>query len=648
MSGICGIFDMSGGGRLKDGASKIDAMLSKIKHRGPNGNSAYISPDYNCAIGHNRLVISEQNSGEQVFYDGEENVFAALDGEIYNYLEVKKELDKIGRPFKSSSDVEAIIRLYESFAISFPTRMNGIFAAVIYDERKKKIFFARDRVGVKPLFIAENEGFLYFSSEIKSLLIACPSFRGVSENALYEYLIYGYVAAPFSIYPKIKKIMPAHAVSYDTAGGRVEEAYWRLRYAPEHGRTINSFSNELLSTLKESVKSCISPETETGAYLTGGLNTSTIVALMSKISSLRIKTFAMGFDEDESSDLRLAARVSEMFDCEHFTFNLKSREVELIPKILAHMDEPLANHSLLPVYQSAQIASNHARVVVTGDGADELFGGYERYLWEVLAGTYTKIPKLLRKSLIERLIKFLPASTNNIFEDEIRRIKNFMEYSAYDPNYRNLSFTSYFSGETLRAIIPDFEKNKNLIVSFEKKYETAFSEQHFESWLSKVLFSDFYYLLGNDVVVRSERSGSAHSIEHRSPFLDYRVIELAMKIPIGYKIRNMSLKNILKTMMHDILPLYILHRPKTGYVPPLNKWLKSDLRELLSRALLGGSSFVASALNKKYIKYLIDVNHGGLQNFSNQLWNLFIFEIWHRMFIANKSDEAPTCYKDLF
>lgn len=648
MCGICGIFDLSGAGRLRGGAVSAEKMLSAMAHRGPDASGVYVSPDANCVLGHNKLAIADINAGKQPASNEDNTVWIALDGELYNYSHIWKDLEARGHKLKTSSDTEAIAHVYESYGLDFAAKLNGSFSAAIYDTGAGRLVLARDRAGVKPLFTAVDNNFLYFASEIKAILAVKPEFKSLSEEAVHEYLIYGFISAPSTIFRKINKFMPAHVAAYSAGGEKYEQTYWQARYAPEYGRSATAFANDLMSALKNAVKERMSADADIGAYLSGGINSSIIVALMSKISSVRTRTFAIGFDEDGQTDLKFAAKVAEMFDCVHHAFNLKSREIELLPDIISYFDEPLADPSVLPAFQSARVVSKHARVILNGEGADELFGGHERYLWETIAGVYTRLPKLLRKSFLEKIIKLFPASTNNFFENGVRKMKKFVEYCAYDPNYRHLSFTSYFSGESLRALLPGFEKNKNTILAAEKRYEIDFNEGNFENWISSVLFSDYKYPLQNSVIVKNERMCIANSVENRSPFLDHRIIELAMKMPVNYKIKNLSLKNILKVMMQDTLPLYILHRPKTGFTPPIDRWFRGELRELMCRALTGANSFVKTAFNGAYVKNMIEINHSGMQNFSFQLYNLFILELWHKLYMGESTGARGVSFKDIF
>ncbi len=659
MFGICGIFDLSGGRRLKnEEAAAIKKMIANSSCPNASSMGIYLSPDNNCALCHagsRFLTVPEKtaahpasNDIKQPAVNDAKTAWLSFDGEIYNYSQIWKELEAKGHKFKTASDIEAVLRLYDSFGPDAAAHINGAFSAAIYDQNSQKLLLFRDRTGIKPLFTAIHNNFLYFASSIKSILAIRPELKVLNEEAVYEYLIYGYISAPLTIYQKIRKFMPAHITVYSPDGDKYEQTYWRASYAPEYGRSAHAFAGELFSTLKNAVKDCMNTESDTGVYLSGGINSSIIAALMSKISSIRIKSFNIGFDEDGHSDIKFAAKIADMFDTVHHAFNIKSREIELLPEIISCCDEPLADTSLLPAYQSARIVSKHAKIILTGDGADELFGGHEKYLWEIIAGIYTKIPGIFRKYFIEKIIKLFPASTNNVFENFVRKLKKFTEYCSYDPNYRHLSFCSFFSGESLRALIPDFEKNKTFITASEKKYETEFIEGNFENWVSSILYSDLKYYLLNGTVVKNECISAANLVETRNPFIDHRVIDLAMKIPVNYKIKNISLKNILKEMMRDILPLYILHRPKTSFVPPVDKWFRSDLRELLCRALIGSDSFVKKNFNGAYIKNMIEINHSGIQNFTPQLYNLFIFELWHKLYMGRSSAARPLSFKDIF
>lgn len=650
MSGICGIFDISGSGRLRGCKADAEKMLAAMSHRGPDGAGVYLSPDANCVMGHCRAAAPDAGAPElsQPAEFGDRQICVAIDGEIYNHAAVWKDLESRGHKLKTASDAEAAARLYESCGPDFPAGMNGAFSAAVYDPGIKRLVLARDRIGMKPLFTATDGGFLYFASEIKALLAIKPELKSLSENAVHEYLIYGYVSAPATMFCGIERFLPARVAAYSAGGEKYEQTYWRARYTPEYGRSAGAFAGELLSTLNQSVKERMSSDAGMGAYLSGGINSSVIVALMSKISSVRTRSFSIGFDEDGQTDLRFAARVAEMFDCLHHAFNVRSREIELLPDIVSYLDEPLADPSVLPAFQAARVVSRHARVIFNGEGADELFGGHERYLWETLAAVYTRVPKALRKGFIEKAIKLFPASTNNFFENGVRKLRRFFEYSSYDPNYRHLSFTSYFSGESLRALVPGFEKHRGAILDREKRYENDFNDGNFENWISSVLFSDFKYCLHNSVIVKNERMNAANSIETKSPFLDYKIVELAMKMPVDYKIKNLSLKNILKVMMQDTLPLYILHRPKTGFTPPIDRWFRGDLRELLCRALTGANSFVRSAFNAAFVKNMIEMNQNGMQNYSLQLYNLFILELWHKLYMSDTVRGRGCSFKDIF
>lgn len=639
------MFDATGAGRLKGSAPDVKRMLDKIVYRGPDDEGTYVSPDGNCAFGQRRLSIIDVATGHQPISNEDGKVWIVFNGEIYNFHELWKKLENLGHRFKTSCDTEAIIHLYESFGHDFPNLLNGMFAIAIYDERMKKLVLVRDRVGVKPLHVAEHDGIVYFSSEMKSILEVCPQVRTVSEKAILDYLVYGYVIAPNSIYSGIKKLMPATISTYSADRTRTSSRYWEPRCMPDFSRPAKSFEQELLSTLKNAVKIRMISDVPLGAYLSGGIDSSAVVALMSKISSSRVKTFSVGFDEEEFSELRYSSQIAEIFDCEHHPFNVRSREAELIPKLVWHLDEPMSDPSILPTYQVAQVSARHVKVVLTGDGADELFGGYERYLWEVVAGMYSKVPKLLRKGFIEKILKILPASTDNYFENEVRRIRKFVEYAEYDPNYRYLSFISYFSGETLRALVPDFDACRDHALRVERCYETTFGDDYFENHLSRVLFGDLNFYLPNDILVKVDRMSMANSQESRNPFLDYRIIELAMKMPVGLKIKGLTLKHILKSMLAETLPKSTLHRRKMGFALPISRWFRCELRELLTRTLLRSGSFVSGAFNVSYIKRMLSLHGSGAQNFSFQLWNLFILEIWHRIFIENRSE--PSSFKSI-
>ncbi len=628
MCGICGIVDNSGR-KVEDRV--IRSMCFQMKHRGPDDEGVFISnKSFAVGLGHRRLSIIDLSlAGHQPMANEDKTVWIVFNGEVYNYRELKRELANKGHKFYSDTDTETVVHLYEEYGTDCLQHIRGMFAFAVWDEKNRIIFAARDRAGKKPFLYSNLRGRFSFASEFTALLAGGFIDKEINLAAIHYYLAFGYIPAPLSIYQNICKLPPAHFLLLKD--GKVEiKRYWELNYAKKIDISEDDACRETLRLLKEATGIRLYSDVPLGAFLSGGIDSSAIVSLMSEISGCRIKTFSIGFDDKDYDELKYAATIARRFDTEHHEFVVRPNALEVLPLLVERYGEPYADSSCIPTYYVAKETKQYVTVALNGDGGDESFAGYERYQAMLLAENYQRKPEIFKK-IITVLAGILPDSLNS--KNMLRKIKRFLEVVDLPAHERYLRWVSIFDRGLIKEIASrDFQERFSrqepliLISRYLNSPDT-------ESLLDRLLLTDVNTYLPGDILAKVDIATMANSLEGRSPFLDHKVMEFAASLPAEYKLRGSVKKYILKKAIKNLVPAKNIHRGKMGFGVPVGKWFRDELKPLLKETLLSQKSLRRGYFNSAVIKKMVYAHTEGKEDYVFQLWALLMLELWHKRFI---------------
>lgn len=654
MCGICGEIDFN---HKSIRPEPIKRMCDILGHRGPDdegmvyirGNQCFEKGDsfelpasqngFEVALGHRRLsIIDLSKAAHQPMCNEDGSVWIVFNGEIYNFQDLRRGLEKSGHRFKSHSDTEVIIHAYEEWDVECLNRFRGMFAFAIWDANLKQLFLARDRLGKKPLVYFEKNGRFIFASEIKAVLQAPNIERKVNPHALHEYLTYQYIPSPDTIFEGIKKLPPAHYLLYDPSGNIRIERYWKLHF-PRVQNTYNDLPelcDQIRTELEESVKLRLISDVPVGAFLSGGIDSSLIVGIMAKLSGKPVKTFSIGFDEKEFDELCYAKLVSDQFATEHYEFVVTPNAIEILPRLVWYYNEPFADSSAIATYYVANLTKNYVKVVLTGDAGDENFAGYQRYLWSKWVAQFIRIPEKLRRGLLPALLRGI--SSFHWKEKSLRRLVDFMESLSVDPGKNYAEQIKIFNAKEKEDIYTkDFGenlKNTNPLDFLLKKFEEAETDD----LLDKLLYVDIHSYLPEDLLVKMDIATMANSLEARVPFLDHEFMERVAGIPSSLKLRGSVTKFILKKAFSNFLPREILERKKMGFGVPISRWFRKELKKYVYEILLDRKALDRGYFRKEGIQRLLDEHVALRYDHSARIWALLILEIWFRVFMDKEGD----------
>ena len=652
MCGICGIIRFDGKPVATDALAR---MCEAIAHRGPDdgamtikrmevgpGNILY------AGLGHRRLsVIDLSASGRQPMCNEDGTVWIVYNGETYNFRSLRKNLEKKGHVFKSNTDTEIILHLYEEEGTDAVRHLNGMFAFGLLDLNKGLVWLCRDRVGIKPLVYYADKNMLVFASEIKAMFAWPEIPRVLDRKSLDLYLAFNYVPAPRTMYEGIKKLPPAHSLVF--RGSKAEMSrYWSL---PESGGTLTSdntagscfsaFRNRLVETMTDAVVSRMIADVPLGAFLSGGIDSSIVVALMARHSSRPVQTFSIGFSDAALFDeTRYAREVADLYQTDHHEFMLSESDMlAVLEDVLDAFDEPFADSSAIPAYIVSMHTKQGVTVALSGDGGDELFAGYRSYLGEYWRPVYERIPSLLRR-LLEKAVLSLPDSRDVRWMEYVRRLKKFITSASDSREERLLKLKSIFS-EDLRCALLGMVRPGRGPQDLVNRFCGNALELGMDP-LNSILYTDFADSLPCDMLTKVDITSMAHGLEVRTPFLDHRMVELAFSIPGSYKIKGMTTKYILKKAFAHMLPKSLLNRPKSGFEIPISMWLKGDLSFLIDdylskKRIESEGIFDYSVIEK--LKFDLFSNRADT---SWMLWNLIVFEHWYEKNFGNRSRTASS------
>jgi len=606
----------------------LKRMCNTLVHRGPDDEGFFV--DQNVGLGMRRLNVIDLATGHQPISNEDGRLWIVFNGEIYNYPELRKELEEKGHRFSTNTDTETIVHAYEEYGEHCVTKLNGMFAFAIWDCRKQKLLLARDRLGIKPLYYFLDNRHLVFGSELKAILEHREVPRAIDLEALDSYLTFEYIPAPLSIFKGIKKLPPGHTLVLQDGKASIRQ-YWDLSFERFEGRE-EDLSQALYDLVKDSVRMRLISDVPLGAFLSGGIDSSAIVCMMSELMNQPVKTFSIGFDDPSYNELRYARAVAKHFGTDHHELTIKPDVVNLVEDLVRYLDEPLADVSVFPTYLVSQLARENVTVVLSGDGGDELFAGYDWYLAEKIEQYYRGLPSAVRTRWLPQVVSLIPPSSRK--KGLINKLKRFVEGSVLPDSLRHFRWNVFMTevnkdnlySEELKRSASHFNPYSRFIA-----YLKAFEEAD-PLWQQQ--FADIKTYLPDDILVKVDRMSMANSLEARTPFLDYRVVEFAARLPSHLKLNGFKTKYLLKQCMAKKLPAATLNRKKEGFSIPIKNWLRQELRPLMHDVLSPERIKREGLFNASYVEKLKAEHLNGNANHSHQLWSLMIFEIWRDMYLT--------------
>jgi asparagine synthase (glutamine-hydrolysing) len=615
-------------GTAEERAEVLDRMCRRIRHRGPDDQGTMVRGV--ASLGMRRLSIIDLAGGHQPISGCDPAVSVVFNGEIYNYRELQKELEARGHRFHTHSDTEAIVHAYEEYGHDCVERLRGMFGFAIWDERKEELFVARDRAGKKPLYYALTPGAtLVFGSELKSLLEHPEVERELDVEALDAYLTFGYVPDPLSIFRGIRKLPPGHHLTY--RGGQVSvRQYWDFPFEPEAvRRTESDYLEELHALLDEAVRVRLVADVPLGAFLSGGVDSSAVVGFMSRHMPAAVKTFSIGFHEDSYSELKYARMAASHFGTEHHEFIVTPDICNIVDELAWHFDEPFADSSAIPTYMVSKLAREHVKVVLSGDGGDELFAGYTRYAVDQKRSGFAHLPSLVRQGVMRPLSRRLPHGAWG---------RNFLYNVALDPLDRYVDSISIFSELNKPSLYTeDFRRQLNGHERAGARYSRLAASVRTNEPLDGMLYLDSKTYLPGDILTKVDRMSMAVSLEARVPLLDHHLIEFVARMPASMKMRGLETKYIFKRAVRGLVPSEILDRPKQGFGVPIQEWINDQLRDRIRETLREQRTRERGYVEERYVQRLLDEHGRGRRDHSAQLWALFMLEQWHRVFMDDSA-----------
>ncbi len=625
MCGICGLtyFDP---GQTVDGQQVRD-MCAVIRHRGPDEEG--IITRGNFGFGMRRLSIIDLATGRQPISNEDGSIWIVFNGEIYNHLELRKDLESKGHQFKTKCDTEAIVHAYEEYGDRCAEKLNGMFGIAILDLNDRSLFLARDRLGIKPLYYyCDSEKFL-FGSELKSILEIDGVPREVDLQALDNFLTVEYVPAPRSIFKNIFKLPPGHTLTLRDGKVKMRE-YWDIRF-DEQPATEGELCEQLVELLQDAVRVRLMSDVPLGAFLSGGIDSSSIVALMSREMDRPVETFSIGFQESSYNESSFARIVANRFATQHHEFTIEPDALDLTENLIGHLDEPFGDFSIFPTFLVSKMAREFVTVVLSGDGGDELLAGYDTYIANRVARSYAKIPAWIRNGGVGPLLDLIPPTEKK--KGLVNRAKRFHEGAQLPADLRHTRWMIFLqAAEKAKLFAPE----KHAALADFDSY--GFLRAHFNRAgtaddLNRQLYVDMKTYMVDDILVKVDRMSMATSLEARVPFLDHRFVEFTARMAGSHKLQGRTTKHILKKAMGSVLPHEILGRGKEGFSIPIKNWLKNELKPLMMDVLATDRIKREGFFEPAYVEQLKSEHLGGKENHSHRLWALMVFGIWQDIYL---------------
>jgi asparagine synthase (glutamine-hydrolysing) len=623
MCGIAGFVESSAVAApfgLDTSRALVHRMCDVIRHRGPDDEGVWV--DDGVALGMRRLSIIDLSTGHQPIHNEDRSVWIVFNGEIYNFKELRRDLEAAGHLFYTSTDTEVIVHAYEQWGAVAISRLRGMFGLAIWDTRARTLVVARDRIGIKPMHYANLNGRFYFGSELKSLLQAPDLPRDLDMDAVDHYLSFLYTPRDGSIFESIRKLPPGHLLTWKHDRMAIEP-YWQLPVNEAYRGSEADAVHQLRGVLTDAVRSHLASDVPLGAFLSGGIDSSLVVALMAETSSARVQTFSIGFNEPAFDELEHARRVARHFGTDHHELVVQPDAIGILDQLVSHFDEPFADSSAIPTWYVSEMARRHVTVVLSGDGGDELFGGYDRYLPHPRVATFDRYsPRALRRVAAMAAAR-LPHGV---------RGKNFLRHVGHDDRGRYLDAIRFFGTDEKPALLTMDARRRMREPDAEHRLARHFERYSHLPWPSQMMRFDTDTYLPEDVLTKVDRMSMAHSIESRVPLLDNEVVAFASTLPASLKIRAGRRKHILKEVAATLLPREVLDRRKQGFGVPLDLWFRGNLRELFSDTLLSSACLQRGYFQPAFVRRIVHEHVSGKRDHSLRLWQLVVFERWHQQY----------------
>jgi asparagine synthase (glutamine-hydrolysing) len=625
MCGICGFYHPDP--EYKVDLDLLEGMNATLVHRGPDSQGVYLRDNLGMAM--RRLSIIDVKGGEQPVTNEDRSVVVVFNGEIYNFRELRAELESLGHQFSTHSDTEVIVHAYEEWQDDALLRFNGMFAFSLWDNPRRRLLLARDRMGKKPLYWTFNRKGLLWGSEAKAILSVPWVERHINPLALHHYLTLQYVPNPLTIFEGIHQLPAAHKLVIDEKGDPRVTRWWQLSYLPKYPDDPDEIATKSRNLLMAAVERRLISEVPLGAFLSGGIDSSIIVALMAEMSDKPVKTFTIGFEEQKFSEAGYARQVAERYETEHYEFLFKPDDLaNLSVKVIEATDEPFADPAALPLYELARQAREHVTVALCGDGGDETLAGYRRYSVDSMLRVYNALPDWFTQRAVPAAVGWLPEPAQ-IPEDRnpITGLKRLGQFSATTHKASLVRWGSYFSQSEKLALYPNGWHQDIVHMDTADWVADYFDAALARSLLDRTLYADVSTYLPGDLLPKTDRMTMAHSLEGRSPFLDSEWVEWTARLPERYKVRGATTKWLLRSAFADLLPAEITGRGKQGFGVPVGLWLKNELRDW-SRQRLIGNSDLDKWIRPDAVKRLLDEHDRGMVNHGKRLWALLMFTVW--------------------
>jgi asparagine synthase (glutamine-hydrolysing) len=623
---MCGIAGVVNGERGGVDAATIHRMCQSIVHRGPDDEGIFVKEG--AGLGVRRLSVIDLAGGHQPVFNEDKTICVVYNGEIYNFPELRLELEGRGHHFYTHTDTEVIVHLYEEMGRDCVQPLRGMFAFAIYDTRNRRLLLARDRLGIKPLHYAFADGRLLFGSEIKSILAAAPEFASIDQRALWKYMYFGYIPDPATAFVSIQKLPAGHILEFDRGKISIHK-YWDLpEYSTHQPHGEEECLQEMEQRLAEAVRIQLIADVPLGALLSGGTDSSTVVALMARASSRPVKTFAIGFRHADFNEIPYAKLVAERFGTEHHELILEPNVIETVESLTRSLEEPFGDSSILPTYYVSRLARQHVTVALSGDGGDEAFAGYERYQIHLERRNFEWMPEwaggFYRKHLHARLPSRVPGR-NLAYSVSLPWMERYLEGVSLQAFDREMTL---LSDDFRTAALGDADP----MGAFRRYLEEAPARDP----LSCVLYLDTKTYLPGDILTKVDRMSMLASLEVRVPILDHIFLEWVTGLPSEWKIRGKKQKYIFARLAERVgVPKQVLNRPKQGFALPLGHWMRNELKDLIMSVLLDSSALQRGYFNPQGVRRLLDEHFQWRRDHSARIWRFLMFELWHRNFLPN-------------
>jgi len=635
---MCGIFGIVASNVER---SFLEAATNTLAHRGPDDAGFFL--DEHVGLGHRRLSIIDLEGGHQPIFNEDRSKCVICNGEIYNYLDLKESLARAGHRYATRSDSEIVLHAYEEWGESCVEHLQGMFAFAIWDLKEKTLFLGRDRLGIKPLFYGERDGRFYFASEMKAILADSRFPREIDDVALASYFTLSYIPYHLTIYKKIRKLLPGHTLTLRNGQTTVRK-YWDLQVAPDRSKTEAQFEAGFMDLLQQSVDSHLMSEVPLGAFLSGGIDSSVIVAMMSRASASPTNTFCMGFGGDTGGYLDergYARQVAERYGTNHKDFEVLPRAEGLIDTIVDSFDEPFADDSTIPSYFVCKIARENVTVAMSGLGGDEVFSGYERHLGFELSRKYQRVPAFLREQVIRPLVEKLSERSDGHYT--INHMKRFVRSAALPADQRYFEYISRLNPRVKKSFFaepetfnPHFDTCRDLVL---EQFNSPNVVDRADS-LNRVLYCDIKTYLPEDILAVTDRLSMYHALEVRVPFLDHKFMEFCATIPAEMKLKWLQKKYLLKKAAKSYLPEEVIKHRKQGFVGPMTRWLKNELKPYVVNTLSEKNLDRHGLLSRNTVKNILDEHFSGREIHDTLIWSMIIFQAWFNRYIENDRNDT--------